>query len=56
VVKHIEQQAVLHGKPLGGNNSELLKAREMVLRSDSGDIAKAVRDPSKSLCTTFGGC
>lgn len=46
VIKHISQQAIIDGKPLGGDNSEIRKA---VKDLDSGEISKAIRDPTKSI-------
>jgi len=51
VVKHINQQAIIEGKPLGGNNSEVRKAVEGI---DSGEIAKIIRDPTKDIKRALG--
>lgn len=59
----IDVGEILHGKPLGGDNALIPKAREDLLRAitgrehDNGEISKIIRDPIK--CTVgrlFGEC
>lgn len=51
VVKHINQQAILEGKPLGAKNSEVRKAVEGI---DSGEISKIIRDPTRDIKSVLG--
>jgi len=51
VVKNISQQAMLEGKPLVGNNSEVRKA---VNNIDSGEISNIIKDPTKDIKSVLG--
>lgn len=46
VIKHINQQAIIDGKPLSGDNSAIRKA---VKDLDFAEISKVVSDPKKSI-------
>jgi hypothetical protein len=50
VVKYINQQAIIEGKPFGKNN-ELRKALRNV---DSSEISKIVQDPTKDISKQIG--
>ena len=54
---YVDSGEILKGKPLGGDTALTPKAREDVLKSlnalDSGELAHAIRDPTKVLKGLF---
>ncbi|PXF29432.1 hypothetical protein WH50_20780 [Pokkaliibacter plantistimulans] len=54
LVQYVGAEAIAKGKPLGGENSEVKKLQDDILKAEPGEINKIIRDPTKFISQQLG--